>query len=167
MRLDHIRREAGAKIIDLAEKREANQKPARYKVPRDGDLVLLRRFLLDQRKGSKLEARWEGPYILSDLAKDGKTGRLRDLNTREIVRVKKGALRDRVHLNDLKVYLRRGSERQAGVELVNILEYERRATGEGQANVVSLEGTGTGGSRGLEWRESEWLGEGSDTTVHG
>lgn len=80
--------------------------------------------------------------------------------------MKKGILRDRVHLNDLKVYLRRGSERQAGVELVNILEYERRATGAGQANVVSLEETGTGGSRGLEWRESEWLVEGSDTTVH-
>ena len=73
MRLDHIRRKAGAKIIDLAEKQEANQKPARYKVSRDGDLVLLRRFLLDQCKGSKLEARWEGPYILSDLAKHGKT----------------------------------------------------------------------------------------------
>jgi len=45
--------------------------------------------MLDQRKGSRLEARWEGPYVLSDLAQHGKSGRLRDLNTREIVRVEK------------------------------------------------------------------------------
>jgi len=83
MRLDHIRMEAATKIVNLPEKREANQKPTRYTAQREGDLVLLRRFLLDQRKGSKLEARWEGPYVISDLAKHGKSGRLRDLNTGE------------------------------------------------------------------------------------
>ena len=162
MRLDHIRMEATAKISDLAEKREANQKSARYKSPREGDLVLLRRFLLDQRKGSKLEARWEGPYILSDLARHGKTGRLLDLNTGEVLGVKKGALRDCVHLNDLKIYLRRESEREAGVELVDILDYERRATADGQAEVFSLEGVGTG----LKWKGLEWLVERIDTTGH-
>ena len=78
------------------------------------------------------------------------------------MRVKKGALRDRVHLNDLKVYLRRGSEREAGLELVDILDYERRATANGQAEVFSLEGAGTG----LEWKGLEWLVERIDTTGH-
>ena len=101
--------------------------------------MLLRRFLLDQRKGSKLEARWEGPYILSDLAKHGKSGRLRDLNTGEVVRVKKGALRERVHLNDLKIYLPRRVNREPGVELVDILEHERRAADGARADAFSLE----------------------------
>ena len=74
-----------------------------YTLPREGYLVPLRRFLLDQRKGNKLEARWEGPYVLADLASHGKTGRLRDVNTGALVRVRKGALNERVHLNDLKL----------------------------------------------------------------
>jgi len=154
MRLDHIRMEAATKIVNLAEKWEANQKPTRYTAPREGDLVLLRRFLLDQRKGSKLEARWEGPYVLSDLAKHGKSGRLRDLNTVELVRVKTGALRERVHLNDLKIYLRlRAEKEEAGVELVDILEYEQKTTSGVQEDVLGLEGTDTGGSSGVEWIE--------------
>jgi len=40
--------------------------------------------------------------------------------------VKKGASRDRVHLNDLKVYLRRTIAAEAGVTIVDILEYEKR-----------------------------------------
>ena len=154
MRLDRIRMEAATKIINLAERREANQKPTPYTAPREGDLVLLRRFLLDQQKGSKLEARWEGPYVLSDLAKHDKSGRLCDLNSEELVRVKKGALRERVHQNDLKIYLRRRVEKEeAGVELVDILEYEQKTTSGVQKDVLGLEGTDAGGSSGVEWIE--------------
>ena len=51
VQLDHIRVEAATKITAQAVKREDNQKPVRHKPPKAGDLVLLRRFLLDQRKG--------------------------------------------------------------------------------------------------------------------
>ena len=153
VRLDHIRTEAATKIIDLAEKQEASQKPLRYAAPREGVLVLLRRFLLDQRKGNKLEARWEGPYVLADLARHGKTGRLRDINTGELVRVRKGALRERVHLNDLKIYLARRAEEAAGVRLVDILKHEQGTTLERQADVFSLERVRVEGNGSLEWIE--------------
>ena len=102
--------------------------------------------MLDQRRGSKLEPRWEGPYVLSDLAWHRKSGRLLDFNTGEVVQVKKGALHDRVHLNDLKVYLRRDIAAEAGMTMVDILEYEERVMrdlGELE-DVFSLERTGVG-----------------------
>ena len=70
------------------------QKEPRFRTPKAGDLVLLRRHILDLRCGNKLEARWEGPYLLSDLAFHGKSGRLYDLNTKELVRVKNSGLKD-------------------------------------------------------------------------
>jgi len=125
----------------------------RHAPPKDGDLVLLRRFLLDQRRDSKLEPRWEGPYVLSDLAWHGKSGRLRDFNTGEIVRVKKGALRDHVHLNDLKVYLPRRIAAEVGVTMVDILKYEKRVMIDlGMSrDVFSLERTDAEGRRRVEW----------------
>jgi len=125
-RIDDIRQRAASEVVEEAQRREERQRPMCHAPPKDGDLVLLGRFLLDQRRGSKLEPRWEGPYVLSDLAWHGKSGRLRDFNTGEVVRVKKGALRDRIHLNDLKVYLQRRIEAEVGVTIVDILEYEKR-----------------------------------------
>jgi len=63
--------------------------------------------------------------MLSDLAYHGKMGRLLDFNTGEVVRVKKGALGDRVHLNDLKIYQQRKDQTVAGIEELDILEYEQ------------------------------------------
>jgi hypothetical protein len=79
----------------------------RWDAPKEGDLVLLRRMALDGRKTDKLEARWEGPFVLGDLAYHGRTGRLFDLNTGELVKVKPGGLRDRCHLDDLRVFVPR------------------------------------------------------------
>ena len=45
------------------------------------------------------------------------------------MRVKKGALRNPVHLNDLKVYLQRGTETAEDAKTVDILEYEQRTEG--------------------------------------
>src|SRR5207237_10208114 len=73
-RLDHIRAEAAAAIVEQAERQESSRRPPRYIPPKAGDLVLLRRFILDQCCGNKLEARWEGPYLLGDLAWHGKSG---------------------------------------------------------------------------------------------
>ena len=153
VRLDHIRAEAATKITAQAEKREENQRPARYTPPKAGDLVLLRRFLLDQRKGNKLEARWEGPYILSDISWHGKSGRLLDINTKQLVRVKKGALRNRVHLNDLKIYLPRRTEMADDVGMVDILEYEWRTSEGEQAKGHGIEQIGVKGKGDLAWLE--------------
>jgi len=65
--------------------------------------------------------------------------------------VKKCALRERVHLNEIKIYLRRRVEKEeAGVKLINILEYEQKTTGGVQEDVLGLEGTDVGGSSGVE-----------------
>ena len=119
-KIEERRAEAAEKIVEQAEEKMSRQKEVRFQAPGEGDLVLLRRFLLDQRRGNKLEPRWEGPYRLGDLAWHGKTGRLYDINTRELMRVKKGGLKDRVHLNDLKLYLTRRTEE---MNLVTLLEY--------------------------------------------
>ena len=69
------------------------------------------------------------------------------------MQVKKGALGDWVHLNDLKVYLPRDIAAEAGVTMVDFLEYEKRVIrhlGELE-DVFSLERTGVGGSRSVEW----------------
>ena len=60
-RIDDIRQQATSGVVEEAQKREERQRPMRHAPPKDGDLVLLRRFLLDQRPGSKLEPRSEGP----------------------------------------------------------------------------------------------------------
>ena len=76
----------------------------------EGDLVLLKRFDVAKNLGMKLETRWEGPYLLTELAYHGKSGRLRDLITGELVRTQRGGLRERVHVNDLKLFLQRDSQ---------------------------------------------------------
>ncbi|KAG0644330.1 hypothetical protein HOY80DRAFT_1029998 [Tuber brumale] len=77
-----------------------------------------------ERLGSMLEARWEGPYILGDLAWHGKSGPLYDINTQELVQVKKCGLKDRVLLNDVKRDLTRPTVTE-DVDLVDLLEYDR------------------------------------------
>ena len=60
----------------------------RLKEPKEGDLVLLRRFATDLYHGRKLEPRWEGPYWLADVAFHGRSGRLLDLYSGKVVRVR-------------------------------------------------------------------------------
>lgn len=79
----------------------------------EGDLVPLRRFEAEKHHGMKLEPQWEGPYCLVDMAYHGKSGRLQDIQTGEIVRVKKGGLKERVHVNDLKLFCPRHGEKLA------------------------------------------------------
>ena len=77
----------------------------RWQKLRDGDLVLLRRFEGDKHKGRKLEAKWEGPYLLGDVSWHGRTGRLIDIQSGEVVRVRKGGLWERCHLDDMKLFV--------------------------------------------------------------
>jgi len=67
--------------------------------------------------------------------------------------VKKGALRDHVHLNDLKAYLRRRIAAEVGITMVDILEYEKRVIIDLSEleDVFSLERTEAGGTRSVKW----------------
>ena len=76
----------------------------------EGNLVLLRRFEAEKHHGMKLETQWEGPHRLVDMSYPGKSGRLQDIQTGEIVRVKKGRLKERVYVNDLKLLCPRHGE---------------------------------------------------------
>ena len=72
----------------------------RWQKLQQGDLVLLRRFEVDKHKGRKLEVKWEGPYLLGDVSWHGRTGRLIDIQSGEVVRVRKEGLRERCHLDE-------------------------------------------------------------------
>ena len=74
---------------------------------REGDLVLLRRFQVTKHHGLKLESQREGPYRLVEMSYHQRSGRLQDLETGDMVRVRQGGLRERVHVNDLKLFVRR------------------------------------------------------------
>ena len=49
--------------------------------PKKGDLVLLRRFVVDKDKGRKLETKWEGPYVVERVGYSGVSVVLYDLLT--------------------------------------------------------------------------------------
>jgi len=51
------------------------------------------------------------------------------------------------------VYLKRKEEEEAGVTLVDLLEYEQRSMKEEQGDVFSWERVGVGGTPHLEWIE--------------
>lgn len=69
--------------------------------------MFLKRFELDIQRGRKLEERWEGSFIFTDVSHHGLSGRLRDVTTGRIVRVKTSGLKERCHVNDLRVYVPR------------------------------------------------------------
>jgi hypothetical protein len=89
---------------------------ARWTAPKIGDLVLLCNMALDGQHGHKLRARWEGPYLLDDIHENGRAGRLRDIHSGALVKIKASGAKERVtvHLDDLKVFVPR-----ADSEVVN------------------------------------------------
>ena len=71
-------------------------KVPRYVAPELGDLVLRRRFQVDKSLGMKLHTKWDGPYLLSRIAKSGVSGDLEDLKTGKVI--------GRYAFESLKVY---------------------------------------------------------------
>ena len=130
-RTEENRHQGQANIVAAAEwQAEVEEQKARSGVPLvEGDLVLLRRFDVARSHGMKLENRWEGPFRLVEMAYHRKSGRLQDITTGEIVRVRKGGLKERVHVNDLKLFLQRDTKR---------IPY----TGDFEANAVELRNLG-------------------------
>ena len=112
-RTDENRQQGQANIVAAAEwQAEKEQRKSMKGVSlEEGDLVLLRRFDVAKSHGMKLETRWEGPYRLVEMAYHKKSGRLQDITTGEIVKVRKGGLKERVHVNDLKLFLQRNARR--------------------------------------------------------
>jgi len=104
-RLDEQRAKALEQFASNADFRERTQ--GVWEQLENNNLVLLRRFEVDRHQGRKLDAQWEGPYILTDLPWHRRSGRLQDIQTGEIVRVRKGGLKERCHVNDMKRFVRR------------------------------------------------------------
>ena len=114
---------ARQRFLDRFNRTEAGRDSGRCEAPRNGDLVLLRRAALDNRRDKKLEPRWEGPFRLNDVAHHGRSGRLFDLSTGQLVKTKVSGLKDRVHLDDLRVFVPR-REGVAGMEQVSCVEMD-------------------------------------------
>ena len=87
--------------------------------------MLLRRAALDNRYDKKLEARWEGPFRLADIAHHGRSGRLYDLTTGQLVKTKPSGLKDRIHLDDLRVYVSWDRSSREEVESVGVIACEK------------------------------------------
>jgi hypothetical protein len=87
-----------------------------------GDLVLMRRMALDGQHDHKLAARWEGPFLLDDILAEGRAGRLRDIHSGALVKVKASGAKERVHLDDLKVFVPR-AEINNEVNAVNLRDW--------------------------------------------
>ena len=111
------REQMTAHLTDL----ELSQKMPRYETPKQGDLVLLRRFVVDKDKGRKLEPRWEGPYILDRVGREGVSGYLRDLKTDRV--------RGRYGFDAMKVYIPR--EEKCSRECITVEEGVARLCGGG------------------------------------
>jgi len=109
-RLEAIRQ----RFLDRFNRTETGRDSGRYEAPRNGDLVLLRRAALGNRRDKKLEPRWEGPFRLDDVAHHGRSGHLFDLSTGQLVKTKISGLRDRVHLDDLRCLCQEGKTRVRG-----------------------------------------------------
>jgi len=84
-RLDEERAMALEQFASDADLRERTQ--GVWEPLENGDLVLLQRVEVDWHKGRKLDARWEGPYILTDLSWHKRSGRLQDIQTGKRVSV--------------------------------------------------------------------------------
>jgi hypothetical protein len=87
--------------------------------------VLLRRAARDNRYDKKLEARWEGPFRLGNLAYHGRSGRLYDLITGQLVKTKQAGLKDHVHMDDLQIYVSRDRSQEQEITNVERVKCER------------------------------------------
>lgn len=106
-----------------------------WETPVEGDLVMVRRHEIDQQKGRKLESRWDGPRLLVRMSARGNSAFVRELH---------GTKEKRYHVDNLKVYVRRGvscilKEGASGVA------YESAVAEEGAQEMD--------GKRGVRWKE--------------
>ena len=75
--------------------RQEKKTRAQWTKPRVGDLVLVRDFERDKHHGRKLDARWIGPRMLTEITSSGVSGFVQELYGEEV---------KKYHLDDLKTY---------------------------------------------------------------
>lgn len=132
--IEEIRELTRERVLLDQEEAELRAAIPRYLAPQQGDLVLRRRFQVDKSLGMKLHTKWDGPFRLSRIAKQGVSGDLEDLKTGRFV--------GRYAFEALKVFVPReinveGSEGQlAGQRWVTLTEGLRHKPVVGRGAVV-------------------------------
>jgi hypothetical protein len=117
--IDEMRNRAVGRLSSSHQSTVRREKlKTKWTAPQMGDLVLLRNMSLDGQHGHKLAARWEGPYLLDDIHPEGRAGRLRDIQSGELVKIKASGKKERVHLDDLKVFVPRAD--RAEIDVVEV-----------------------------------------------
>ena len=159
--IDEARETAASKTTQAADAIE-QQSEGRWTPLEEGDLVLLRRFEIEKLHGQKLEPQWEGPYRLFDMSPHGRSARLQDIHTGDPVRVRKGGLRERVHVNDLKLFCPRQQNAIGKVHVVegNLVEMSewRAEWTAGKRKFCLADAAELVGSQASEKREDLWRG---------
>lgn len=112
--LEEIRELTRDRVMRSQEERELKMMVPRYAMPRVGDLVLRRRFVVDKSLGMKLYAKWDGPYRLISTSHTGTSGDIQDLKT--------GRHLGRYAFNTLKVFVPRNMMDIGSMEWVSFDE---------------------------------------------
>lgn len=125
----------------LAVKQDAIQprKSPGYRIPKPGDLVLIRDFQQAKEKGRKLHARWSTPRLLERVSQSGVSAHVRQLHDPP-------GLTKRYHFDDLLLFVPRGSDFpsfQPTRSIGQAVHYSRDAMGE-------MVGAMTMGQRGFD-----------------
>ncbi|KXT07884.1 hypothetical protein AC579_5313 [Pseudocercospora musae] len=97
-KLDEIRNIAFRRREEQHKRQILNNKKERWHKPQVNDLVLKRRFHLDNQKSHKLELRWTGPYKLTRLSHKGQAAKIEHVLP---------GVTEIHHINNLKVYVPR------------------------------------------------------------
>ncbi|KAI5810160.1 hypothetical protein DFH27DRAFT_630018 [Peziza echinospora] len=138
-KVDELREIALVRLLEEQDKRMIEQKRCRFPKPGVGDLVLLRRFIIDKDRGRKLEPRWEGPYLVRRMCKGGISGELEELGS--------GRLKGRYSVDAMKLYV----VREEAAEVMMIVR-------EDVVEVMTVEGQGMESSGVMTMREGIALG---------
>lgn len=86
------------------------QRERKQRIPKAGDLVLVRNHAVDGQRGRKLESKWLEPRLLVSLSSSGLTGRVRELYGEDGTK--------QYHLNDLIFYVERKDFEVSGVKVL-------------------------------------------------
>jgi Integrase zinc binding domain len=84
----------------------SNQNRRRYRIPEIGDLVLLRKYVVDKERGHKLEPRWTEPLLLVRKDKSGRSGWVARIGMPDVEIARR-------HIDHMRVYCPR-EERHEG-----------------------------------------------------
>jgi transposase InsO family protein len=106
--VDEVRRYA-LETLDDSQRRfiASHQNLRRYRTPEVGDLVVLRRYVIDMERGHKLEPRWSEPYLFVRKDKSGRSGWVARVGMPDVEVA-------RCHIDHLRVYCPR-EERGEGL----------------------------------------------------